>query len=324
MKKNVLFLFLASFYFFNISAQVTEPETTLRKQAIDTIVGWKTGVVLSISASQSSFTNWAAGGQNSIALNGLSSLFANYKKKNASWDNTLDLGYGKLLQGDDKKWIKTDDKIDLASKYGQKASKKWYYAALLNFKTQMDEGFKYPNDSVTISNFMAPAYIIGAIGMDYKPNKNFSAFIAPVTSKTTIVNDQNLANAGAFGVEKAIFDETTGLIITPGEKLRNEFGGYVKLAYQKDEIFKNVNLTTKIDLFSNYLENPLNIDVSWEVLVAMKVNKYISVTVATHLLYDDDIKIGIDTNNDGTPNKFGPRTQYKQVIGVGLSYKFAN
>jgi len=315
-----LCLLLANF----ITAQVTESEKTLRKQEVDTLVGWKTGVVLSISASQSSFTNWAAGGQNSIALNGISSLFANYKKKNSSWDNTLDLGYGKLLQGDDKKWIKTDDKIDFASKYGQKASKYWYYAALLNFKTQMDAGYKYPNDSVVISNFMAPAYLIGALGMDYKPNKHFSAFIAPVTSKITFVNNQRLADAGAFGVEEAVIDETTGNIITPGKTMRSEFGGYVKLAFQKDELFKNVNLTTKIDLFSNYLENPQNIDISWEVLVAMKVNRFITVTLSTHLLYDDDVKIGIDTNNDGTADKFGPRTQYKQVIGVGLSYKFAN
>jgi len=315
-----LCLLLANF----IIAQVTEPEKTLRKQTIDTIVGWKTGAVISIGATQTSFTNWAAGGENSFAVSNIGSLYANYKKKRSSWDNTLDLGYGILRQGGNKKWQKTDDKVDFASKYGQKASKDWFYAALLNFKTQMDAGYNYPNDSVKISDFLAPAYIIGALGMDYKPSKHFSAFIAPVTSKITIVNNQKMADAGAFGVEKAVIDENTGAVITPGEKMRTEFGGYVKLAFQKDEILKNVNLTTKIDLFSNYLENPQNIDISWEVLVAMKVNKFITVTLSTHLLYDDDIKIGIDTNNDGTLDKFGPRTQYKQVIGVGLSYKFAN
>ncbi|MDD3876344.1 MAG: DUF3078 domain-containing protein [Bacteroidales bacterium] len=324
MKIRHLLSVILFFAIIGLNAQVTEPENTLRTQTLDTIVGWKTGAVLSISATQSSFTNWAAGGQNSIAVNGISSLFANYKKRSSSWDNTLDLGYGIQRQGEVKSWIKTDDKIDFASKYGQKASNYWYYAALLNFKTQMDVGYKYPNDSVPISNFLAPAYIIGALGMDYKPNRHFSAFIAPVTAKITVVNDQVLADSGAFGVEKAVINATNGQIITPGETMRSEFGGYIKLAFQKDEILRNVNLTTKIDMFSNYLKNPQNIDISWEVLVAMKVNKYITVTLSTHLLYDDDIDIGIDTDDNGTPDKFGPRTQYKQVIGVGLSYKFAN
>ncbi|OQA01128.1 MAG: hypothetical protein BWY70_00485 [Bacteroidetes bacterium ADurb.Bin408] len=287
------------------------------------MVGWRTGAVLSINASQSSFTNWAAGGQNSISLNGLTSLFANYKTKRSGWDNTLDLGYGKQHQGKEIGWLKTDDKIDFSSKYGQMASKEWFCAGLLNFKSQFDDGFKYPNDSVPISRFLAPAYIIAAVGMDYKPSKYFSAFVAPATAKTTIVKDQTLADAGAFGVEKAVLDGN-GAVVTPGKNIRNEFGGYVKIAFQKDELVKNINLTTKLDLFSNYLENPKNVDVSWEVLIAMKVNKYITATISTHLLYDDDVDIAIDKDKDGTPEKMAPRTQFKQVIGVGLSYKFAS
>lgn len=305
-----------------LNAQVVETEKDLRSAKFDTLAGWRTGVVLAVNVAQSSFTNWAAGGQNSISVNGLTSLFANYKNKKTSWDNTLDIGYGKQRLGKEAGWIKTDDKLDFASKYGQMASQTWYYAALLNFKTQMDKGYKLPDDSTIISDLLAPAYIIGAIGMDFKPNKNFSAFLAPVTAKTTIVNNQTMADAGAYGVEKAEYDGL-GSVVKAGEKIRNEFGGYVKMAFQKDEIVKNVNLTTKIDLFSNYLENPQNIDVSWEVLIAMKVNKYITATITTHLLYDDDVDINVDSNGDGITDKIGPRTQFKQVIGVGLSYKFA-
>ncbi len=184
----------------------------------------------------------------------------------------------------------------------------------------MDAGFNYPDDSTKISDLLAPAYLLGAVGLDYKPSDKFTAFVAPVTAKTTFVNDQVLADAGAFGVEKAVYD-TAGNLLTAGKNIRTEFGGYIRLFYKVD-VMKNVSLQTKLDLFSNYLENPQNIDVSWEVLISMKVNKYISATITTHLLYDDDTDISIDNNNDGIIDRIGPRTQFKEVLGVGFSYKF--
>ena len=108
--------------------------------------GWHNGGVISLNMSQNSFTNWAAGGQNSVALNGLLSLTANYKKDKSTWDNALTIGYGKMLQkGNDLGWVKTDDRIDLQSKYGRKASGKWFYSGLLSFKTQLDKGYNYPD-----------------------------------------------------------------------------------------------------------------------------------------------------------------------------------
>lgn len=294
--------------------QVTEGEKHLRTLPSDTTLGWKKGGVLALSLAQTSLTNWAAGGQNSMAINGILSCFANYKRNKSVWDNSLDIGYGLLKQGKNTDFMKTDDKIDFLSKYGQEAFKNFYYAALLNFKTQMSSGYNYPNDSVKISNVLAPAYLLGALGMDYKPSGYFSAFIAPLTAKFTIVNDQILSDAGAFGV-------------TPGKKLKSEIGGYLRVIYSKNdfkiELLKNVSFTTKIDLFSNYLDKPQNIDISWETLIAMKVNKYLNVNFNTHLMYDDNTKIKVDRNNDGILDPVpGSRIQFKEILGVGFSYKF--
>ena len=320
MKKSLATIILASFIVAGFS-QVTDAAESLKTQTADSTDGWKRGGTISISLSQVSLTNWAAGGQNSMSSNGLISLFAHYKKGNNILENYLDIGYGTLKQGKDEDWWKTDDKIDFTSKYGKKAISNWYYAGLLNFKTQMTNGYNYPDHSTAISGLMAPGYLLGAIGMDYKPNDNFTAFIAPITSKMTFVANQTLADAGAFGVKPAVIDIPTGNIITSGQNIRSEFGGYMRFFYKKD-IMENIGFQTKLDLFSNYLENPLNIDISWEVLISMKVNKYISATISTHLLYDDDIDIAIDTNNDGITDKVGPRTQFKEVLGVGFSYKF--
>jgi hypothetical protein len=291
-------------------SQTTEAEKVIRSVSNDSVMGWKTGGLIGLSISQASFTNWAAGGQNTIALGGIVNLFAKYKSEHSSWDNMLDLGYGILQQGKNADFIKTDDKVDFTSKYGRNASAKWYYAGLVNFKTQMAPGYNYPDVSTKISDLLAPAYVLAAIGMDYKPNDKLTAFIAPFTSKNTIVNDEALSNAGAFGVD-------------PGKKTRSEIGGYIRMVYQQTYFKdKSVSVLSKLDLFSNYQNNPQNIDVSWETIIGLKVNRFITTTITTHLIYDDDIDIGVDRNDDGVIDGSGPRTQFKEVIGVGLNVKF--
>lgn len=270
---------------------------------------WKKGGTFSVNLTQVSLTNWAAGGQNSTSATGLVNLFAKYKKGTFTFDNTLDLAYGLLKQGESP-FVKSDDRIELASKAGLKAfNDQWYYTGLVSFRSQFADGFKNPlTDTVKISAAFAPAYIMVALGMDYKPNDDFSLFISPLTSKMTIVNDEVLSDAGAFGVD-------------PGAVFRGEFGGYVKAAFSK-KIMENVSLGTKLDLFSNYLENPQNIDVNWDLILSMKVNKYISASITTNLIYDDDIDISVDNDGDGVIDAVGPRTQFKEVLGVGFSYQF--
>jgi hypothetical protein len=304
--------------------QTTEPESKLRTQNIDTVFGWKKGGVAVLNISQTSLTNWAAGGQNSLSINGFFSIYAKLKKENSFWDNSLDLGYGVLKQGKGARYMKTDDKIDLLSSYGRKAAKNLYYAALFNFKTQMGAGYNYPNDSVKISDFLAPAYVVFALGMDYKPNNYLGMFVAPLTSKTTIVNNQTLANQGAFGVEAAKYD-TSGNLIKEGKKIWYEFGGYIRIIYTKNdfksELLKNLSFSTKLDLFSNYLKKPQNIAISWETLITMKVNKYIAANFNTQLVYDDNVSTS-ETKPDGTTTHIGPKIQFKEILGIGFSYKF--
>jgi hypothetical protein len=311
---NVILLFMG--FSMLTYSQPTEAEKKLRTLTADSTQGWKTGGIITISLAQTSLTNWASGGQNSFAVNGFLSVFANLTKDKSRWDNSLDVGYGLLKQGKGSSFRKTDDKIDFLSKYGREAFKNFYYAALLNFKTQMAPGYNYPNDSVKISNHFAPAYLLLAFGMDYKPNAYFSAFISPFTAKYTFVNDKVLSDAGAFGVK-------------PGKKSLSEIGGYLRVIYTKNdfkkEFMKNVSFTTKIDLFSNYLKNPQNIVVNWETLIALKVNKFITVSINTDLIYDDKIMIPFDKDGNGkidVGEAVGSKVQFKEILGVGIAYKF--
>ncbi len=197
-----LFMLLVSI---SASAQITDHETVLKSTETKAETeGWRFGGVTTLNFSQLYLSNWAAGGENSYALNALGSVFASYKKGLVTWDNTLDMGYGFVNLYQSNGYRKTDDKFDFTSKVGYKAFDNFYYSALVNFKTQFDKGYDYAvdeNGENPISNFLAPAYLTVALGLSYQPNQYFSAFLAPVTGRLTIVNDTKLSDEGAFGID---------------------------------------------------------------------------------------------------------------------------
>ena len=197
--------------------------------------------------------------------------------------------------------------MELNSKLGYKAFGKIYYSALLNFRSQFSEGFNYPNDSSSISRFMAPGYLSIGLGLDYKPTDYFSIYLSPATGKFTFVTSQRLADRGAYGVDPAIIEND--IVIKNGKRVRSEFGASLSTRFQKD-IFKNVNLASKLALFNGYTDsdkaNRKNIDVNWEVMINIKAGKFLTTSIMTNLVYDQNVIA---------------RTQFKEGFGIGLSYK---
>jgi len=286
---------------------------------------WTINSDISLMFAQSSFTNWAAGGDNNITLNGFFNFYAGYEKGKSKWENMLGLAYGQSRIGE-QEFRKNEDKIDFLSNYGLKAAEKWYYSANFNFKSQFADGYDFHEDTIPkekISGFMAPGYISLGLGMEYRPFEYMSFYISPATVRWIIVNDQDLADAGAFGVEGAEYAMDSlgmpdlSMKLKDGETVRNEFGAYFRFLFVKD-IFKNVNLSTKLELFSNYIENPENIDVNWDTMIGLKVNDWLSASFGLQMIYDDNTPI---TDKDGNT---GPRTQIKQLFSVGLTYKVSN
>lgn len=288
---------------------------------------WELSGFFQQNLNQISFTNWAAGGENSVSSVTLARFDAKYKHDKISWDSYIDLSYG-IIKTEDTPLRKNTDKIDLFSKFGYGLNDKWSLSTLANFISQFDEGFNFPNDSVVVSRFMSPAFLTGSVGFDYKPFDFLSVFISPATGKFTFVLDQELANAGSFGVEPAVFNEE-GILISKGENLNPEFGSLVRISFDK-EIFTNVVVQSRATFFNNYTDddvsNRKNTDVDWETNINMPVNKYITVVLGFHLLYDHDIKIPKMGNDPVTGEEVvlysRPTTQFKQQMGIGLVYKF--
>jgi hypothetical protein len=329
MKKILLAILICC----GVSAMAQEP-LVLQPMQKDTLeakkdTSWKISGFFGVNFSQTWLNNWQGGGQDNLAGNSILNLQAVYKKGKQEWTNKLDAQYGLMRPGFGIKNLrKTIDQLFALSKYNVNAfNKYWFYAAQADYRTQFAPGYTYAGDSTVgraTSDFNSPGYIQLALGLDYKPTDYFSATFAPLAGKVTLVNRQYLADEGAYGVEKAVTD-TLGNVITHGKRSRLEFGGRIILKFKKD-IVKNVNLDSYLDLFSNYMHNPGNIDVVLNNLLTMKVNKYLSANVICQMIYDDDITIKRDINGDGLydrPTEInGPRLQVLTTIAVGFGYKF--
>jgi hypothetical protein len=254
---------------------------------------WTLGSTFGFSFNQGHVSDsWSGSGESSIATLSSISSSANYKKGDYSWDNAFTLKYGILKSGGDS-FQKNEDEIKLTSKYAQKAVKNWYYSALFTFKSQMFKGYDYSDDDgrELISNFFAPAYIIGSVGMDYKPNNNFSVLLSPIALKYTIVSDTTIIDQTDYGVDE-------------DKKIKKEIGSYVGLSHSVT-FWDDMKLTNELTLYSNYTLRPKNVDIDWEMTLKMPVNQYISTTLSLYLISDDD-----------TSSKL----QFKENISVGLSY----
>ncbi len=271
---------------------------------------WKTGVFTSFTFNQISLKNWAAGGKNSFAGTWLGSAYANYKSDKATWDNTLEMGYG-LMRYKGEDYQKSEDKIHISSIYGYDAARqKLFYSGLLDFKSQFGKGYKYDKDTTLVSRCMSPGYVSFSAGMLYKPNDKLSVYLSPVAAKLTVVGDTALSTI--YGLEQ-------------GDKLRSEFGATAKVTFKYPNVVKNVDYYFRGDFFANWKDHPEHIDVDIETGLNLKVNDWLTALVKVNLLFDDDIKYKEQyTGADGqtATRERGARLQVKELLGFGLSFKW--
>ena len=278
---------------------------------------------LGINFSEVAFINWNAGGDNSVSGLGNLRFERNYKFRYIKWDNFIELRHGLNAQ-EGRKLRKTDDAIKLGSTFGYRRDtiSNWYYSVKANFNTQFSNGYKYPDRSTPISRFMSPGYFFLGAGTSYiSEDQKFNLYISPLTQKSTFVLDQELANKGSFGVKKAVLG-ANGEVIQPGENSFIELGFLVTNTLETD-IAKNIGLRHDLSLYTDYLSSFGNIDVDWELNLKLKVNKSINTNIGTHIIYDDDILFDsvIDTNGV-VLNPGRPKLQFKQALGVGVTYEF--
>lgn len=308
MKKK---LFLIGLFFSTnlLLAQNSEKELIKNTEAAakkiedaKAVNGWTRAGKVSVLFNQSSFNNWLAGGENNISGNVGINYDFNYKKDDLTWDNKILGSYGLIQTKSAAFEKKTDDRLEFNSVLGKKAFKDWYYSFFVNFRTQFTKGFVYGKDAngqeirTEYTNFMSPGYLTFGPGMFWKKSNNLKFNFAPLTSKMTFVDSKftrDVPSESYFGVEQ-------------NKSMRYELGFYAS-GYYKFDLMKNVTAENILNLYTNYLEDPQNVDMDYTLSIAMTINKYLSTNFIFQTIYDDNAFKGFQT---------------RQVFGLGVNYNF--
>lgn len=297
---------LLLFALWSMTAVAQETTTEAAEAAVqpDTVKAWKSKGNFSLLLNQSSFSNWAAGGENNISGTVGVNYDLNYKKDDWTWDNKLIASYGLVKTNNSPFEKKTDDRLEFNSIVGKKAFGYWSYSFFLNFKTQFTQGYIYGTDENGAeirdenTSFLSPGYVTFGPGMLWKKDDNLKFNLAPATSKITIVDDfytslPGYVDGGYFGVDA-------------NKSLRYELGFYAS-GYYKLNIMTNVSFENILSLYSNYLEDPQNVDLDYQLNIVMKINKYLSTNLSLQTIYDDNAFRGFQT---------------RQVFGLGVNFGF--
>lgn len=269
-------------------------------------LAWRLLGTGTVGFTQTALSNWAKGGESSLSMLLIGRYVANYSKKNIKWENAAEFRLG-FFSSKTRGIEKNDDKLELQTRVGYSAFKKWYYSGESNFRTQVARGYKYPDKVNPISAFMAPAYLTFSIGMDYKPNKRFSLFLSPLTSKSTFIADTALIDPTHFGVE-------------PGKKRLWEAGAIVKLNWHYP-ILENITYDTRAEIFNNYLYPFQKFNVDWEQTLVMQVTQHISTRIMTQVIYDYNVKFPIKDDAGKVINQLA-KWQFRELFTIGFNYRF--
>lgn len=288
MKKLLVSLFLT--VGLAVSAQENNPEQ-------DTLKHWSITGQNTLMLNQAAFSNWVGGGANNIGWIAGSNYNMTYEKDKDLWENIIVLGYGQ----NNTKGLgnrKTQDVINLSTNYGRKISKNWYASGGASLLTQFAPGYADGNNpaAAKISNFMAPGYVNLGAGFTYRPHENFTMTLRPANARWTFVLDKDLQKMGNYGLKN------------DGDSSLFQFG-FLGTALWKVKLMENMTLVNTASVFSNYLDHPERLVLSYGGILNMKINKYVSSVVTLDLLYDH--------------NQI-QKTQMKQTLGVGFAYNIDN
>ena len=297
IKPLILCLFLATAVFTAAAQDKTVKD--LQKVAFKELKslekdGWVKAGTFIINVNQGALRNWAGGGeQNTLGFTSLLNYNLNHRKGKITWNNYFDIALGFQNASSFGRFRKIDDRIDITSKYGYQFSKKWYAAVLGNFNSQTLAGYNYTDTvNIKISNLLTPGKILLSAGIDFRPDKTFTLFVSPITSRFILKTDNDFYMVDKFGVP-------------PNRKSYTELGSFATAKYTK-KISPWAFYTGRLDLFSNYKRNPENVDLFFTNLVTMKFNKWLATNISVDMVYDDDVL---------------QKTQLKEILGIGLTLK---
>ena len=324
--KNIIFsvLFLSLSWLANgqndDNARIVGVKKAIEKEIKED--GWHTGGGLGLDLGQLLQINPKVGaGENRLGIGGAVSIFALLKKGLMSFDNTGSLNIGLIKLGTGvlpstssfekvkQPFQKSIDELRINSRLGYRINptSKFSYAVDFGFISQLTPTYRGTDNknyikefqtsnitSLLVSKFLAPAYITFAPGLDYKPSESLSFFLSPFGFKSVVVADNDLARLNIHGNKWNSINDF--------KQTDHQLGGLLKGAWTDKFAEDHVVVNSRLTLFSNYLNQPGNIDVDWINEIGFNIFKGFQINIWTNLFYDHDVQVQV--------------TDYDQVGGV--------
>ncbi len=263
-----------------------------------------------IAMSQGKLANWASGGENSLSLLSNLRYYWNYNRNKTSWENWMHYRFGFMKNGSEE-IRKNEDRFELNSKLGQKAFKHWYYTAQFNALTQLFNSYDYPKDQERklVANFMSPGYFTLSLGMDYKPNNNFSLVISPIAGKWNFVRDTAKISASRYGISEA------------GKRYKREAGAQLNLFSKLNNLLNIMDINNELKIFMSYerKDKYLNagkedeekkhipLTANWKMTLSFKINYFMSASIYTETIYDEN---------------YSRKLQFRENLNLGVKFRF--
>lgn len=258
--------------------------------------GWKKTGVFLVNMNQSAQSEWNGGGERfQFGVNAILNKAIHHRKGKYSFDTYFDLELGLTKALTINKLIKSTDRCDVTFEMEHRIGTKghFFYGILANANTQLFDGFNYTiAGNPKLSSFLSPGKFLLSPGFDYKndrENSYLSIFFSPATIRWVTKLDNGFYTQSKFGVDSF-------------RSVNTEIGPYVSFHYNA-KVSKTSSLISRLDFFSNYKRNPLNVDILFNNVFSIKVSNLFAATFIFDLLYDHDIK---------------RKTQLQQVSGLGL------
>jgi hypothetical protein len=295
MNKLILFCALFCVSLFYAQEEKEEPKD-----------GWHKSGNISLLISQAAFNDeWTGGGTSNYSANLNLTYDFNYRQGALAWDNRILADYGITKTKEQKFSRKTNDRFELNSILGRQIKEtNWYYSYFLNFKTQFASGYAYFEDvngeakRTETTKILSPGYIQTGPGFLWKKSDNLKVNLSPATARFILVDNAFTSIPGYVDGDYFGLDQ--------GESIRFEVGASVN-AYAKFEAMKNVTVENILNLYSNYIEDPQNVDLDYTLNILMSVNKFITANFTLQAIYDDNAVKGF---------------QIREALGVGVTYGF--
>ena len=300
------------------------------KQTAIKPIYWKYHSESSFILNQSAMSNWVKGGEGSVSTALDITGYADYNNKalKLSSNNFIRFNFGYIATKKDG-ITKNLDLLETSLKLNHLAFGKVYFSAVLLFKTQVAKGFNYfttaagKDTSNLVSKFMNPGTLTIGLGLDYKPNKTTSINFSPLSYKGTFVTDPAYYNNK---YDSTRIDQTQ-YGIPKNKTALNEPGASIMISNEL-KLNKTIDIINRLQLFTNSIHNPQNVDVDWEMIATTHLNWFTDVRLNTHLIFDDDTKTSEKNSrgmpillSDGTEKKTA-RIQFKELVGLSLSFRF--